>query len=154
PGLTLPPAARKAALRSARAYVAAALTAPLETGRTAPAYAGLFAPSLRAAATGPDAAALTDAGLPSPTDYRSKATPVQLDAFAGPDGRIAFVAPRFTVTTEVTTADGPVRLQRNVELTLTARGPVWPITGYRVIVNRARPPAPTTTSTAVAGDAP
>ncbi|MFM8236523.1 MAG: hypothetical protein ACKOBG_02025 [Actinomycetota bacterium] len=154
PGLTLPPAARKAALRSARAYVAAALTAPLETGRTAPAYAGLFAPSLRAAATGPDAATLTDAGLAAPGAYRSQAGPVELAAFAGPDGRIAFVAPRFTVTTDITTADGPVRLQRNVELTLTARGPAWPITGYRVVVSRARPPAPTTTSTAVAGATP
>lgn len=154
PGKTLPPGARDAALRTARAYVAAALTTPLETGRPAATFAGLFAPSLRAAATGPDVAALTDAGLPSPTDYRSKATPVQLDAFAGPDGRIAFVAPRFTVTTDVTTAEGPVRVQRVVELTLTARGDAWPITGYRVIVNRARPPAPATTTTAVAGNAP
>lgn len=154
PGKTLPPGARDAALRTARAYVAAALTAPLETGRPAATFAGLFAPSLRAAATGPDAAVLTDTGLASPTDYRSKASPVELAAFAGPDGRIAFVAPRFTVTTDVTTATGPVRLQRNVELTLTARGSAWPITGYRVIVNRSRPPAPATTTTAVAGDAP
>jgi hypothetical protein len=154
PGAPLPPAVRDAALRTARAYVAAALTAPLESGSTGSGYAALFVPGLRAAATGPDVAALTDTGLAAPGEYRSKASPVELDAFAGPDGRIAYVAPRFTVTTDVTTAEGAVRIRRAVELTLAPRGATWPIVAYRVSASRARPPAPATTTTAVAGTAP
>lgn len=148
PNVQLNAATQRAVLQAAQQYYDAAVTGPLRTGAVAPAYAALFDPRVRTAATTTDKAALTNVAIGKAKDgYRLTLGPVRVDALADQNGKLLFVATSMASTASTTTARGPVTLRRSTELTFAPVFGKWLVTAYRsvAIQNSA---AGTTTTTA------
>jgi hypothetical protein len=127
-------------LRNAQKYLDSAIFAPLASGKIGTGYAALFDPSVRGAAAGSDARALTDVGVAKVTAYTETATPVAFTGLVDVNGSLLYVATNFNVKVKATTASGPVTILHNIELTF-APGPnkSWLISAYRVHTTRTVP---------------
>ncbi len=129
-------------LRNAQKYLDSAIFAPLAGGKVGAGYDALFDPSVRSAAAGSDARALTDVGVAKVTGYSERATPVAFTGLVDVNGTLLYVATNFDVTIKATTASGPLTILHNIEFTF-APGPnkSWLIYAYRVHTTRTAPRA-------------
>jgi hypothetical protein len=143
----------KAVLTDAQGYLDDALFAPLKDGRVGVGFASHFDPQVKAAATGQDAATLTNAGIGKVADLKTTATPVYLSALDGTLGELMYVATNFDVTETGKTDAGNVSITHHVELTFAPVGRDWLVTAYRVQAVRKLPTG-TTTTTVKAGATP
>jgi hypothetical protein len=130
---------RHAVLASAQRYVDRAILAPLETGKAGRGYPALFVPGLRPAATGVDQRVLTDLAVGNTATLVETPSPVVLTGLADQSGVLLYLATKFSIELQVTTASGPMTIKRTVELTYEHVGHEWLVTAYRVTVTRARP---------------
>jgi hypothetical protein len=138
-----------ATLAASQRYVETAIAAPLIQGSIGASYPTLFDPAVKQYALGPDRRALTDQDIPRATaDPTFTATPVRFDALADQSGALQLVATTFKVAAKVTTANGPMSIQRKVELTFAPVKGTWLITGYRTTAVRNLPQGTTTTTAA------
>jgi hypothetical protein len=144
----------KAVLAAAQKYIDAAVFAPLGKGQgVAQDYSALFDPGVKAAATGADEAALTDADVGKVATFSAKATPVELSALEGGFGELEYLATNFDLTVKATAPTGPLTLTHHIELTFAQTGKSWLITAYRVQSVR-KSASSTTTTTAKGGTTP
>ncbi len=139
-------ATKNSVLAMARKYVEVSVLDPLTTGRMGTGYSTLFDPGVRAAAIGPDKAALTDLEIGKTRSFDEQASPVALSALSDAGGAILYFATKFSLEIKATRADGPVTIKRSVELTFAPSGKSWLVTAYRVSVARTTPQATTTTT--------
>ncbi len=150
PETPIPTKVGKAVLTNAQGYLDDALFAPLKDGQVGAGYASHFDPAVKAAATGSDRAALTNATIGKIDGLKTTATPVYLSALDGTLGDLMYVATNFDVTETGTTDAGKVTIKHHVELTFAPVGHDWLVTAYRVQTTRKLPTG-TTTTTAKAG---
>jgi hypothetical protein len=134
------------------AYVKNATVAPLE-GRPTTALAGMMVPAAAASLQGPDAATLTDAGLPRTTDVKVKVQPISLHGLADATGAIDLVGSTVEVTATASTPAGPITIHRTGQLMFERDSGTWKILGYQLAVTRdgaGLGSAPSSTTTAKA----
>jgi hypothetical protein len=151
PDVKVPKGVQKQALTLAQHYVDSAITQPMSSGAVGGRFASLFDTGVRAAATGADQDALTDATVGKVDEYAETSTPVALSALADGSGAFLYLATNFTLKTTAKTAEGSVKSTRNVELTLSPKGNNWIVSAYRVKTVRKLPSGATTTTTAATG---
>jgi hypothetical protein len=151
PDVTLPKATQKKLLGLAQTYFDAAVHDPLNSGNIGSGYGALFENRLRAAATGSDEQAMTDVSLGQASKYTETASKVNISGLADDRGTLLYLATNFTMRVDATTANGPVQIARNVELTYAPSGKNWLVTAYRVTTVRKTPKAKTTTTVAAGG---
>ncbi|MDQ1456281.1 MAG: hypothetical protein QOH28_1901 [Actinomycetota bacterium] len=144
---TVSDAVRRAALATAQRYVDSAILAPLETGKLGHDYSTVFAAGIRAAAVGADEPVLTDLSVGKTTTLNEQSTPVAVSALVDAFGTVVYVATKFAVKVQATTAKGTITIDRAVELTFEPVGRSWLVVAYRVTAARTAPTrkAPTTT---------
>ena len=138
-------------LAAAQQYVDAAIHAPLKTGRVGSDYTGLFDPTLRTTAAGPDSAALTDMPVGKVKSFTEAAQPVALSVLADTDGQFIYAATKFNLTEKIPTSAGTLAVAHNIELTFESAANHWQIAAYRVLTTRVAK-GHTTTTTAKAGE--
>jgi len=143
---TVSDAMRRAALATAQQYVDSAILAPLETGKLGHDYPTVFAAGIRAAAIGADEPILTDLSVGKTMTLNEQSTPVALSALVDAFGTVVYVATRFAVKVQATTADGTTTIDRAVELTLEPVGRAWLVVAYRVTATRTAPTRKATTT--------
>jgi hypothetical protein len=129
-------------------YVANSITAPLVSGKTAPALLPSFSPALatRVAPKSRDRAVLTDEDVPVVTSItKAVKRPVNLVALEQ-NGVFLMIGASFSLTVTGPTDQGPLTVRRvgNFVLEPDARRH-WHITGYSIVVQRNL--AGTTTTT-------
>jgi hypothetical protein len=146
PSTPIPTKVGKAVLTTAQGYLDDALFAPLKDGQVGGHYASHFDGKVKAAATGHDRAALTNAGIGKIDGLGTKAGPVYLSALEGTQGDLMYVATNFDVTETGKTDAGKVALTQHVELTFVPVGHDWLVTAYRVKAVRKLPTGTTTTT--------
>jgi hypothetical protein len=146
PPLQLSKGTRKAVLASAQQYVDTGVYGPLDSGAVASGYAALFESPIRSAATTADRGALTEVPVGKAKKYSAKASPVAVSGLVDGSGALVFLATNFRMEEKVTTASGPLRILRNVELTFVPNGKQWRVTAYRVVATRKTAVATTTTT--------
>lgn len=151
PDVKLPKGMQKQVLGLAQAYYDTAVHAPLSSGKVGAGYVALFDPSLRAAATGSDAQAMTDVSLGQVSKYTETASKVKISGLADDRGILRYLATNFSMRVDATSAQGLVRITRSVELTYAPSGRTWLVTAYRITTVRSTPKAKTTTSVAAGG---
>jgi hypothetical protein len=153
PDVQLDETTQRAVVAVAQRYLDGAVLAPFLAGEVGRRYPQLFDTGVRAAAEGPDRAALTDGGVGRATrSPEVRVSPVRIDALAGPDGAIVYVAASFTVDITARTSAGRVGVHRSAELTMTPPdGERMLVTGYRVSVRRDLPGQRASTTTAARG---
>jgi hypothetical protein len=129
---------RRDLLAAAQRYVDDAIIAPLETGHLVAGYGKMYDPGVRSRALGHDLATLTEAKMGYRRDrVHATASPVQVDAIGGPDGRPALVALTFALNVDTPTAKGPLAIRRLTELTFAPEFGRWLVTAYQVGVQRS-----------------
>ena len=79
---------------------------------------------------------LTDLVVGKTTNLTEQSTPVVLSALADNSGALLYLATKFKVNVDATTAGGPITINRNVELTYVRVGRAWLVSAYRVDVTR------------------
>jgi hypothetical protein len=147
------PVTGKAVLGIAQSYIDTAVFAPLKTGKLGAGYAALFDTGVRAAATGSDAAALTDLDVGKVENLKTTATPVHMSTLEGRLGETMYLATDFDLDMKAKGDAGPVRIHRHIELTFAPNAKKWLVTAYRVQAVR-KSTAGTTTTTATGGTTP
>lgn len=137
------PAAVEALLAAGAAYVRAASLDPM-AGRGASLRA-LVTPEAASRTTGPDAEALTDAGLGRIGDVRVTATPAPITILTDANGAAVLGAMTIDVTITGDAAEGPVTVRRIGELAFTRVGDTWLLDSWRLSVTRDGRGVPTGT---------
>jgi hypothetical protein len=143
---TLSAGVRRAVLGLAQEYLNSAILAPLETGKLGPGYPTVFAPGIRAAATGADEPVLTDLSVGKTTGLNEQATPVAVSALVDSSGTLVYAATKFAVKIQATKANGTITIDRSVELTMEPLDKTWVVVAYRVNATRTAPTHKTTTT--------
>jgi hypothetical protein len=143
----------KAVLGIAQSYIDTAVFAPLKTGKLGAGYAALFDTGVKAAATGSDAAALTDLNVGKVENLKTTATPVHMSTLEGKFGEVMYLATDFDLDMKAKGDTGPLRIHRHIELTFAPNAKTWHVTAYRVQAVR-KSTAGTTTTTATGGTTP
>jgi hypothetical protein len=128
------PADVEALLAAGAAYVRAASLGPM-AGRTA-ALRTLVTAEAASRTSGPDAEALTDAGLGRLEDVRVRATPAPVTILTDADGNAVLGAVTIDVTITGDAAKGPVTVRRTGELAFTRAGDTWLLDSWRLSVTR------------------
>jgi hypothetical protein len=138
PNTKLPAPVRRALMGAAQTYVNDAILAPLTSGHVDNGYEKIFGLSLRAAASGPDRGALTEAATGVARGaVQTTASRVRIDGLGDPNGKVALVATTFTMTLKATTPAGAVTIHRNTALTFENQFGSWVVTAYDVGVLRS-----------------
>ena len=143
---TLSAGVRRAVLGLAQEYLNSAILAPLETGKLGAGYPTVFAPGIRAAATGADEPVLTDLSVGKTTGLNEQATPVAVSALVDSAGTLVYAATKFAVKIQATKANGTITIDRSVELTMEPLDKTWVVVAYRVNATRTAPAHKTTTT--------
>ena len=154
PPLQLSKGTRKAVLAAAQQYVDTGVYGPLDGGTVASGYSALFDSPIRKAATTVDRGALTEIPVGKAKKYSAIASPVAVSGLVDGSGSMVFLATNFRMEEKVTTASGPLRILRNVELTFVPNGKHWRVTAYRVVATRKTTVASTTTTARSSGTTP
>jgi hypothetical protein len=136
PDLTLNKDTKAAVLKATQDYVDSAVYAPLDRGTVGSGYAELFDSSIRAAATGRDAHALTES-MHNVSGYSASATPVELSGLVDSSGALVYLATDLLLIETLTTAAGNFKVNRSIELTFSPNGKKWLVSAYRVKSTRA-----------------
>ena len=116
-----------------RRYFDTAVHDPLGSGKVGAGYAALFEKGVRPAATGRDEKAMTDVSL----GQASKYTRERVEGATSPGSpttraRCSISRRPSPCVVNATTAKGPMRIARDVELTYAPSGKNWLVTAYRV----------------------
>lgn len=142
-------AAQAGVLATLQAYLVGASLSPLGSGAPVGDLTALFSPRAAPRATSaPDRAALYDEGLPPVESLRSDVADLGLTGVAGPDGKIAVMAARFTVKLNGVTAATPLVVQRDGDFVLVPEDGAWRIDAYDVRASRTTPGGTTETTAA------
>jgi hypothetical protein len=141
---------KKKLLGLAQKYFDTAVHDPLGSGKLGTGYAALFEKGVRSAATGRDEKAMTDVSV-GQAKYTESASKVKVSGLADNTGALLYLATNFSMRVDATTAKGPLRITRKVELTYAPSGKNWLVTAYRVKTERKTPKAKTTTTVAAGG---
>ncbi len=151
PALVLDDKTKVSVMNQTRKYVEEAVVKPLLRGKTvSKAYTKLFGPTVSAAATHGDRAALTDEGVGKVSgDVTAPPTKVVMHALVGPDGTVQYIATDFTLKVKSKLGKRSLGITRDTELTFekTPKG-AWVVTAYRIkAVRKVGSGAATATST-------
>jgi hypothetical protein len=149
-GVKLSTDTKKKLLGLAQTYFDTAVHDPLGSGKVGAGYPAIFEKAVRPAATGPDENAMTDVSL-GQAKYTESASKVNVSGLADNTGALLYLATKFSMRVDAATAQGPVRIARDVELTYAPSGKSWLVTAYRVTTVRTTPKAKTTTTVAAGG---
>jgi len=155
PSVPIDPATGRAVLELTQSYIDDAVFTPLKTGALGAGYASLFDPGIRAAATGTDAATLTDVAIGKADALKTGANSVRLSALEGTLGELIYLSTDFTLTVYATAGTQHLTLQHNIELTFTQNASKkWIVNAYRVQTTRKSAAGTTTTTAATGGSTP
>jgi hypothetical protein len=149
PAINLDDKTKTAVMTLTRQYVEDAIVKPLLTGKSQKAYASLFGPTISAAATGTDRAALTDDAVGKVNgEITAPTTQVVMSALVGTDGSVPFIATDFNLNLSSKLGSEPLKIKRHVELTFQ-KSPDghFLVTAYRAIATRTLAGKSATTST-------